>query len=415
MTLVRRHARPTLHSAPFAVLVAVVVAEVAVIALWPRSGVLDPSPVSAAQEFTAAQLERARDYRRPQLGLLGGTLVVQGAVLALFVLRPPRALSRRPRMPLAAAAAAGAGISLALTLATLPIDAAMRQRSIDVGLSTRSWAGWSWDVVRSAAISALFAGIATAAAIALMRRSPRRWWIPASGLVAAAGAALVFAGPLVIEPIFNRFEKLPPGPTRSAVVELADRAGVEVGDVFVVDASKRTTAANAYVTGLGASKRVVLYDTLLRDFDQAETRLVVAHELAHVRHRDVPRGLLFLLLVAPPAMFAAARLTRAWGPRDDDRPGPATVPALAAAVAVVALLVGIVAGQLSRRVEARADSYSLALTGDAPTFVAQQRRLALQNVSDPDPPWVVSALLGTHPTTVERIGVGRAWEQGRRP
>ncbi len=404
-----------MRSAPVAVLVAVVVAEAAVIVLWPRSGVLDPSPVSAAQEFTAAQLERARDYRRPQLGLLGGTLVVQGAVLALFVLRPPRALRRRPHRPLPAAAAAGAGISLALTLATLPVDAVMRQRSIDVGLSTRSWAGWSWDVARSAAISALFAGIAAAVAIALMRRFPRRWWIPASGLVAAAGAALVFAGPLVIEPIFNRFEKLQPGPTRTAVVELADRAGVEVGDVFVVDASKRTTAANAYVTGLGSSKRVVLYDTLLRDFDPAETRLVVAHELAHVRHRDVPRGLLFLLLVAPPAMFAAARLTRAWGPRDDDPPGPATVPALTAAVAVVALLVGVVSGQLSRRVEARADSYSLSLTGEAPTFVAQQRRLALQNVSDPDPPWIVSALLGTHPTTVERIGVGRAWEEGRRP
>ena len=171
------------------------------------------------------------------------------------------------------------------------------------------------------------------------------------------GAVLVFAGPLVIEPIFNRFEELPEGRTRSAVVELAQRAGIEVGDVFVIDASKRTTSANAYVTGLGSSKRVVLYDTLLRDFEPGETRLVVAHELAHVRFDDVPRGLLFLLLVAPPAMFAAARLTRAWGPDPEHPARPATVPALTASVALVALLVGIVSGQLSRRVEARADSY----------------------------------------------------------
>ena len=83
------------------------------------------------------------------------------------------------------------------------------------------------------------------------------------------------------------------------MLELAKRAGVDVGDVFTVDASRRTTAANAYVTGLGKTKRVVLYDTLLENFKRDEVRLVVAHELSHVHYRDVPNGLLFLAIVAP--------------------------------------------------------------------------------------------------------------------
>ena len=412
VTVVRR---PRLRSAPVAVFVAVVAAEVAVLLLLPRSGVLEPAHVDAASEFTARQIDRARDFRTTQLALYGGTLVVEAGLLALLVVRPPRSLLRRRGHPVAVSALAGAAISAALVVATLPIAAVMRQRSIDVGLTTRSWGGWAWDVALSTLISATFAAAATAAGIGLMRRMPRRWWLPASGLVVAAGAAFVFAGPLVIEPVFNRFDELPAGRTRTDVLDLAQKAGIKVGDVYVVDASKRTTSANAYVTGLGSSKRVVLYDTLLRDFDPKETRLVVAHELGHVRYHDVPRGLLYLLLVAPAAMFAVAALVRAWGPRPREIAGPQTVPALLAATALVAALVGTVSNQLSRRVESRADSFALGLTGDPATFIAQQRTLALQNVSDPDPPGVVRWLLGTHPTTVQRIGMGRAYEEGERP
>lgn len=405
-------------AAPLAVVGALVAAQLSVLLLRPRGGTIDPDPVDLGDFFTPEQIERAVDFRGPQLALFGATLAVQAGTLAVLVARrgpvARRLRERSFRRPVLAAGATGAGISLALVLVALPIDALMRSRSIDVGLATRSWPGWGWDVARSAAIGALLAGLGCAAGVALMRRFPHRWWIPASVVVVAVGAALTFAGPLVLDPIFNRFERLPAGQTRSDVLELARRAGVDVGGVYVVDASKRTTAANAYVTGLGTTKRVVLYDTLLRDFPAAETRLVVAHELAHVSHRDVPRALLFLALVAPAAMFAVARLTRAWGPRDDRAPGPATVPALFASVALVTVLVASVSSQLSRRVEARADAFALELTGDARTFIEQHRRLAIRNVSDPDPPRVARLLLGTHPTTRERLGIGRAFERGAR-
>ena len=404
-------------AAPLALVGALVAAQAAALLLRPRGGVIAPDPVDLGAFFSPAQLERAADFRGPQLALYGASLAVQAGVLVLLVVHRGRLWRRLQgpfRHPILGAGATGAVVSLVLTLVVLPIDALMRSRAIDVGLITRSWPGWGWDVARSAAIGAALAGAATAAGIALMRRFPRRWWIPASGLLVALGAAFVFAGPLVLDPVFNRFERLPDGPVRSQVLDLARRADVQVGEVYVVDASKRTTAANAYVTGLGSSKRVVLYDTLLRDFPAAETRLVVAHELAHVHHRDVPNALLFLAPVPPPGMFAAAPLTPAWGPAHAPPAGPSTVPALFASVAIVAFLIGTVSNQLSRRVEARADGYALRLTGDATTFLAQQRRLALRNVSDPDPPALARALLGTHPTTRERLGIGLAYERGER-
>ncbi|MBI5105182.1 MAG: M48 family metalloprotease, partial [Solirubrobacterales bacterium] len=255
------------------------------------------------------------------------------------------------------------------------------------------------------------AAIGAAAAVALIRRFPSGWWLPASAVVVAFGAATLYAGPIVLDPLFNKFEDLPAGRTREDVLELARKAGVDVGDVLVMDASRRTTAANAYVTGLGHTKRVVLYDTLLEGFSRDEVRLVVAHELGHVHHRDVPRGLLYLLLVAPAGMLAARTILR----RLDPPPGAGTVPALAASVLLAAVPITIVSNGLSRRIEARADTYSLQLTDAPEPFIGFERRIAVRNVSDPDPPWIRTFLLGTHPPTIDRIGAGVAWEQGRRP
>jgi STE24 endopeptidase len=302
-------------------------------------------------------------------------------------------------------------VSLALTVVVLPVAAVARSRGVDVGLVTQSWGGWAGDVAKSALIGAVLAGAGAALAVGLERRFGRRWWLPGAAVVLLAGAAMTFAGPLVLDPLFNRFEPLPAGALRTDVEDLARRAGVPVGDVFVMDASRRTTAANAYVTGLGSSKRIVLYDTLIDDFGPAEVRGVVAHELAHVQHGDVPRGLLFLLLVAPPGMLAVARLGEAWGRGDARR----RVPALALALGLVSLSVTTVSNQLSRAVEERADATALALTGPAGVepFVAFQRRIALTNVSDPDPPGWRHALFGTHPTTLERVGTARAFAAGR--
>jgi STE24 endopeptidase len=393
---------------PIALVAAVVVAEVAVLVLRPRDLGPDPLPVEARAYFSPAFLEKAEAFRTGQLWLYGAQLVIEGGVLVLLVRRPPARLRRAGRRrPVLAAAGTAAAISVVVGLATLPVGAIAQQRARDVGLVTQGWWGWAGDIAKSQAIGAIFAGVGGGLLILGMRRFGRRWWIPGAAAVVAFGVIITYAGPVVLDPLFNRFTPLPPGQTRSEVLSLARRAGVEVGQVYEVDASRRTTASNAYVNGIGHTKRVVIYDNLLKDFSRAEVRFVVAHELGHVRHRDVPRGLLYLLLVAPFGMYAVARLGEALAPRDAAGT-PSALPGVLLAVALVSSVITVESNQLSREVERSADAFGLELTREPQTQIDFQRRIAITNVADPDPPGWVGFLLGTHPTTLERIGQAAA-------
>jgi STE24 endopeptidase len=393
---------------------AVVVAELAVLLLRPRDGVIEPAEVRAQSYFSHSEIERARDYRRPQLALYGGVLAVELGVLALLAARPPARLRGPFRRPVLAGAVAGAALSIGVSAAVLPLKVVARERAKDVGLVTQSWTGYARDTAVSWGVGAIIAAAGAAAGLALIRRFPRRWWVPGSTLVVAFGVVSIYAGPIVLDPLFNTFKPLPPGQARSDVLEIARRARVDVGQVYAVDASRRTTAANAYVTGLGKTKRVVLYDTLLENFSRDELRLVIAHELGHVRHHDVPNGLLYLAIVVPFGLLAAARLTRRLAPQEGLRPGPAILPALALSLTVMTTTIGTISNQLSREVEARADSFSLLLTGQPKPFISFERRIAVRNLADPDPPAWQTFLLATHPPIIDRIGIGVAYERGQR-
>jgi STE24 endopeptidase len=393
---------------PIALVAAVVVAEAAVLVLRPRDLGPAPLPVEARAYFSSGQLEKAEAFRSGQLWLYGATLLIEAGVLILVVRRPPERLRRAGRRhPVLAGAAAAAALSVAVGLAPLPVSAIAQERARDVGLVTQSWLGWAGDVAKSQAIGALFAAGGGALLIVGMRRFGRRWWIPGAAVVVAFGVIITYAGPVVLDPLFNTFKKLPAGQTRSDVLGLARRAGVDVGQVYEIDASRRTSAANAYVNGIGHTKRVVLYDNLLKDFTPAELRLVVAHELGHVRHRDVPRGLLYLLIVTPFGMFAVARLGERLAPRDS-LGLPVALPGVLLAIALVSTVIQMESNQLSRAVERSADGFALKLTREPDTQIAFQRKIAVKNVSDPDPPGWITFLLGTHPPTIERIGQAAA-------
>jgi STE24 endopeptidase len=393
---------------PVALVTAVVVAEAAVAVMRPR-GLPEPAPVSARAYFSDAQIEKAETFRTGQLWIYVAQSAVGLAVLALIVRRPPHRLEdlRRPAL---AGAAVAAVISVAATAAALPLAAVARDRAKDVGLVTQAWPDWLGDQAKSAGIGAVFSALGGAVLVIAMRRFGGRWWIPATVVVVAFGALTTYAAPVVLDPLFNKFTPVPQGKLRSEVLELAREAGVDVGQVYEMDASRRTTAANAYVTGLGHTKRVVLYDTLVDDFTPAETRMVVAHELGHVHHHDTRNGLIWLAVVAPFGMWAVAALVERLAPRDGGL-GPRAVPAAALAIAVVVPVLTMVSNQLSRPVEARADEFSLELTDDPGTLIDFQRRIAVKNVSDPQPPGVARFLLGTHPSALERIGMAKAFER----
>jgi len=292
---------------PIAIVGALVVAEAAVLLMRPR-GLLEPLDVAPRAYFSAQQIEKGKHFRDGQLLLYAAQTAVQLGLLAIVVARPPRVLLRPRRRQWLVGAAAAAGLSVAVAVATLPLAVIARQRAKDVGLVTQNWTGYAADVAKSTAIGAVLAGLGGALLVVALRRFGRRWWVPGAVAVIVFGVISTYVTPVVLDPLFNKFTPLPAGQTRSTVFDLARRAGVKVDQVYEMDASRRTTAANAYVTGFGRTKRVVIYDNLLKKFTPGETRLVVAHELGHVHYDDVPHGLLYLAIVAPFGMLAVARL-----------------------------------------------------------------------------------------------------------
>lgn len=406
---------------PLALVATALAAGTATLLLRPRSGLIDPAAVDATAYFSPAQLDRAEDFRALQRYIFIGQLALSGATLAFLALRPPARfadfLERLGARPLLGGATAGASLSLILALVGLPLGYWAHERAVDVGLSTQSLGPWLGDQALTAGIGAVFGAVAGGVFLGLVRRFPRRWWLPAAGAAAVIGVLAVYLTPIVIDPLFNRFEPLPKGQLRSEVLRLAKKADVDVGQVYRVDASRRTTAINAYVVGIGHTKRVVIYDNLIDDYPRAQVRSVIAHELGHVHSRDVPRGLLWLAIVILPGTFLIQTLTERIAPaqlrprRGAPRAGPEVLPTLALSLAVVSFALTCAGNGLSRRVEAHADAFALSLTDDPKAFIELERSLALRNIGDPDPPAITQNLFGTHPTTVERIGFGRRWQQ----
>ncbi len=313
--------------------------------------------------------------------------------------------------------------TLALTVAgrlvTLPISAYAESVRHRYGLSTRSWALWLRDVAVATAISAVLTALALTALLWLVRRAPRTWW--AWSAAGAAGFVVVgsFLYPVVIEPAFNRFEPLPAGELRTDLLTLADESGVPVEDVLVSDASRRTTTLNAYVSGFGSTRRIVLYDNTLERLPDDEIESIVAHELGHVVNSDVLTGTLIGALGAAGGvavfgwLLSSAPLLRRAGA---DSPGdPRAVPLMLFLLAAATLLSTPVQNLVSRQIEARADLHALDLTEEPEAFVRMQQRLGTANLSDPDPPPAWHWFFGSHPTTAQRIAFAADWAKLHRP
>jgi STE24 endopeptidase len=377
----------------------------------------------ALADFTPEQLAREVAFHEALRPTSYAALAVGFAVAALLGLTRAGA-----RLVTAVARPLGGGWvwqvllgTLALTalgrLATLPLSARSEQVLRDYGLSTQTWGSWLLDVAKGVGVGAGLTALVLLALVTLARSAPRTWWAWGALATASLVVAGSFAYPLFIEPVFNQFRPLPPGELRDDLLALAARDGVAVDGVLVADASRRTTAVNAYVSGFGSSRRIVLYDTLLAQAPAREVELVVAHELGHAARRDVLVGTLLGALAAAAAVLALAlvlsveplrRRAGATGMGD-----PRVVPLVLLLVAVAGLAVAPASNLVSRRIEARADVHALDLTRDSATFVASQRRLALSNLADLEPNPLAYALFATHPGVTERLALAREWQRLR--
>ena len=306
-----------------------------------------------------------------------------------------------------------AALALVGRLVTMPLAAYGEMVRHRYGLSTRGWGLWLRDVAVSAGIDAGLTALALLALFLLVRRAPRTWWAWASVGVAGLVVAGSFLWPIAIEPAFNRFQPMPAGQLRTDLLALAERNGTPVDDVLVSDASRRTTALNAYVSGFGSTRRIVVYDTTLETLPDDEIESIAAHELGHVADDDVLTGTLLGALGAAAGVALLGWLL-AWTPllrrAGVESPGdPAVIPLILFLVALGSLLATPVQNVVSRHVEARADVHALDLTQDPEAFAAMQRRLATTNLADPDPPAVWQWFFGSHPTTRERVGLAEDW------
>ena len=359
-------------------------------------------------EFSADERARARAYHRPlYLALLGDVALSAGLLAALawsslgdWLFSPLESLS-----PVTAAAAYAALVTVFSSVLRTPLAfwrGWWRERRW--GFSTQGAGGWLGDRGKGLAVSIVLGAGAWAAAVALARALPGWWALPAGAALALAVLLLSFVAPIVLEPLFNRFRPLGDETLAASLRLLSQRAGVPVREVLVADASRRTTKVNAYVSGIGRTRRVVVFDTLLEAADPAAVEVVVAHELGHRRDGHVAK---LTLLGMAAAAVAVVLLWAVLGTRVAD---PRTLPEallLLLALELVALAPG---AALSRRFERAADRCSLELTRQPAAFARAHLELARRNLSDLEPPRLVYLLLFSHPTAPERLAFGEAWQ-----
>ena len=304
---------------------------------------------------------------------------------------------------------------LAVRVVTLPFALAVRARSLDAGLTDQALGPWLRDVAVSFGITLVTSAVLVLLVVGVARRFPRRWFVPVGALGVVLAFAVAYVYPLAVEPLFNRFTPMADGPLKTSILQLADREGVRVDDVLVADASRRTTTVNAYVSGLGGTRRVVVYDTLLNDLPPDQVRAVVAHELGHAANHDVLVG---TGLASVGALLGTALLALVLDARPLQRrsgttgaPDPAVACFVLACLALGTLLATPAQNAVSRAIEARADRASLEATHDPAAFDRLQRQLALRSLADPTPPTWSQLVFGTHPTVLQRIGIAAALER----
>ena len=373
----------------------------------------------AATDFSAEEIRRGSVFRAALRPWSMARLVL-GLVVALALGLTPlgaRLIGAVAR-PLGGswwveALLGGIVLGAVATAVTLPLAARSEVLLRRYGLSTQNWGAWFADQAKAWAVSAVLTAVLTLVLFALVRAAPNWWWTWAAAGAAAFVFVASFAFPVLIEPLFNRFTPMPDSALRTELLQLAERDGEPVKDVLIADASRRTTALNAYVSGFGASRRIVVYDTLLEKAPPDEVESVVAHELGHAVHRDVVTGTVLGALGAAAAVCGLAVLA-GWGPLlrragVETLADPRAIGLVLAIVAVVGALSTPLQALVSRQIEARADEHALELTRDPEAFVSMERRLALENRADLRPNRFFQLWFGTHPTTVDRIAAARSF------
>jgi STE24 endopeptidase len=359
--------------------------------------------------------ERAARYHRHQLVLEAAGLALTVAyLLAVLVIGVSRDLAQAVARLTSAWWAQVAIVTVALGvghgLLAFPL-ASIRGYVLPrrYGLLHQSALSWLGDRLKASALGGILGLAGVEVIYGLLRLTPW-WWLIAAAVFFVGYVLMTFVVPVWVLPLFYRLTPLPPGPLRERLLALADRAGVPVVGVWIADQSRKSRTANAAVIGLGRTRRILLFDTLLTEFRPEEIQSVLAHELGHHVHGDIRRGLLvqgLLTLVtfaiADVALRAGVTLAGLSGPAD-----PAGVPWLGLVLLVLGLVAMPIGNAFSRRIERQADDFALVTTADREAFIGAMERLARLNLAERRPHPVKEFMLYSHPAIDRRIARAKA-------
>jgi STE24 endopeptidase len=280
------------------------------------------------------------------------------------------------------------------------------------GQSTQSIGDWLLDQLKGLALSGVLGLIVLESIYTLLYFAPDSWWLWAAGVMLLFSVVLGTLAPVLIFPIFYKYLPLEDEELVARLTRLAEQAGAHIKGVYTFDMSSKTVAANAAVMGLGNTRRIVLGDTLVSKFTHEEIETVLAHELGHHVHRDLPLGIVVQSGLTLAGFWLADVVMRLgvvafgyYGLAD-----PATLPLLMVALAVFGLVTMPLSNGWSRWREVMADRYALETTGKPQAFINAMTRLANQNLADVDPPAWVEFLLHSHPSISKRVALARSYQ-----
>ena len=279
------------------------------------------------------------------------------------------------------------------------------------GLSSETFRMWLCDYLKAALLVAVFAIGAAEIVYTTMRWWPEWWWLASGASLILVLIGIARIAPVTLLPLFYRFEPLAREQLRQRLDALSERAGIPVLGAYVWGLGEKTRRANAALIGTGATRRILLSDTLLSNYSDDEIEVILAHEMGHHVHGDIRKGLVLEALLILGSLAAGALvLSHLWNPLQLSGPSDiAGLPLLFLVAALVSFAAAPAMNAWSRRNERRADRYAIALTGQIDAFVSAMRRLGAQNLAETRPSQSALWLFHSHPPIEERIENARRY------
>jgi STE24 endopeptidase len=318
-------------------------------------------------------------------------------------------------------------LTLVIDGLSLPFGLYSHHLSLHYGLSVQHWGSWFWDWTKGELIGMLIGSLLVSLLYWLIRKSPERWWFYAWMAILPILVFSIFVIPVVLDPLFNKFEPLEKNHADlvQAIQRVTQRGGLDIPPdrMFLMKASEKVTTANAYVTGLGATKRVVVWDTTTQQMTIPQTLFVFGHEMGHYMLRHIPKGLTFAAVMLFFGFWIAfhaigwllVRWGVDWGIRD--LPDWASLPALMLVASLIAFVAEPIGSTFGRHIEHQADVYGLQITsGITPNYrqVAAQsfQSLGEHSLSYPYPSKLMVFWLYDHPDISSRVQFALHYQPG---